>query len=213
MNSSRSLILAKLNSNQSDQIFVQPIEEHNGADSNQVDDAPSKTNLLELFCAQAKRSETQVIVVSATEQLGQSIAEHLKSAGFPSDVCSSSESLVKKLNTQGFETVEYRKCKIDEKIALIESYAGIAETGSLVSLSTSNRAVSSAFLPQHSIAVLSARDIVYSLEDMWRKLFSTHTGLPRALNVITGPSRTGDIEQKIHIGAHGPCSLTIFLVN
>jgi L-lactate dehydrogenase complex protein LldG len=36
--------------------------------------------------------------------------------------------------------------------------------------------------------------------------------LPRTVNLITGPSRTGDIEQRIQLGAHGPRRLHIVLV-
>ena len=37
-------------------------------------------------------------------------------------------------------------------------------------------------------------------------------GLPRTVNFITGPSRTGDIEQRIELGAHGPRRLHIVLI-
>ncbi len=37
--------------------------------------------------------------------------------------------------------------------------------------------------------------------------------MPRTINLITGPSRTGDIEQKIQLGAHGPRRLHIVLVD
>ena len=37
--------------------------------------------------------------------------------------------------------------------------------------------------------------------------------MPRAINFITGPSRTGDIEQRIELGAHGPRRLHIILVD
>ena len=38
-------------------------------------------------------------------------------------------------------------------------------------------------------------------------------GLPRTVNFITGPSRTGDIEQRIELGAHGPRRLHIVVVD
>jgi len=36
--------------------------------------------------------------------------------------------------------------------------------------------------------------------------------LPRSVNLITGPSRSADIEQKLQLGAHGPRRLVIYLV-
>jgi L-lactate dehydrogenase complex protein LldG len=37
--------------------------------------------------------------------------------------------------------------------------------------------------------------------------------LPSTLNFVTGPSRTGDIEQTLELGAHGPKALAILIVN
>jgi L-lactate dehydrogenase complex protein LldG len=57
------------------------------------------------------------------------------------------------------------------------------------------------------------------MEDAWAKLRQAHPGatlsgesMPRTVNFITGPSRTGDIEQKILMGAHGPRRLHIVIV-
>ena len=37
-------------------------------------------------------------------------------------------------------------------------------------------------------------------------------GVPRTLNFISGPSRSGDVEQKIVLGAHGPRALHLIVV-
>jgi L-lactate dehydrogenase complex protein LldG len=90
------------------------------------------------------------------------------------------------------------------------------------------------FLPDTHIVVLHAGQIVASYEDGWDLLRtlasrtpapppqageggSPQSGdrvgaLPRTVNLITGPSRTGDIEQRIQLGAHGPRRLHIVLV-
>ncbi|HEY2539079.1 MAG TPA: LUD domain-containing protein, partial [Stellaceae bacterium] len=64
-----------------------------------------------------------------------------------------------------------------------------------------------------------ADQVVASYEDGWDRLRAIATarepgphGLPRAVNFITGPSRTGDIEQQIVLGAHGPRRLHILVV-
>jgi L-lactate dehydrogenase complex protein LldG len=54
-----------------------------------------------------------------------------------------------------------------------------------------------------------------SYEDAWDRL-RRHVGdgvMPRTVNLITGPSRTGDIEQTIELGAHGPRRLHIILLD
>jgi L-lactate dehydrogenase complex protein LldG len=54
--------------------------------------------------------------------------------------------------------------------------------------------------------------VVAAYEDGWDRL-REGGGMPRAINFITGPSRTGDIEQRIELGAHGPRRLHIILVD
>ena len=68
-------------------------------------------------------------------------------------------------------------------------------------------------------AQICNRQIVAAYEDGWDRLRTAGQGaaspgekLPRVVNFITGPSRTGDIEQRIVLGAHGPRALHIILV-
>ena len=62
--------------------------------------------------------------------------------------------------------------------------------------------------------VVSAADVVGDLETAFagvRARFGAGT-MPRTVNLITGPSRSADIEQRLLYGAHGPRALQIFLV-
>jgi len=70
------------------------------------------------------------------------------------------------------------------------------------------------FLPDNHIVVLKRADLVGDLESLWSRLrqrFGAGT-LPRTVNLITGPSRSADIEQKMLLGAHGPRRLHILIV-
>ena len=61
--------------------------------------------------------------------------------------------------------------------------------------------------------MILASDIVGSYEDSWAKLRSLHGSgiMPRTVNLISGPSRTADIEQTIVMGAHGPKTLLVLI--
>ncbi|HWA92721.1 MAG TPA: LUD domain-containing protein [Rhizomicrobium sp.] len=85
--------------------------------------------------------------------------------------------------------------------------AAIAETGTLVQLARPASPASWHFRPGFEIAILHANDIVARFEDI--KL----DPLPPTVNLITGPSRTGDIEQTLELGAHGPKELAILIVS
>jgi L-lactate dehydrogenase complex protein LldG len=85
----------------------------------------------------------------------------------------------------------------------------IAETGTLVYVAGKGRPASWHFRPVLEIAILRAGSIVAELEDV---LAALPDGLPSTLNLVSGPSRTGDIEQTMELGAHGPKALAVLVV-
>jgi L-lactate dehydrogenase complex protein LldG len=70
------------------------------------------------------------------------------------------------------------------------------------------------FLPDTHIVVVRAADIVGDYETVWRRLREKlgPGAMPRLVNLITGPSRSADIEQTLLLGAHGPRALHIVVV-
>jgi L-lactate dehydrogenase complex protein LldG len=94
------------------------------------------------------------------------------------------------------------------------AFAAVAETGTLVLTSGTDNPTSLNFLPDNHIVVVEANDIVGAYEAIWPRLrekFGDGT-MPRAVNLITGPSRSADIEQTLILGAHGPRRLHVILV-
>jgi L-lactate dehydrogenase complex protein LldG len=100
-----------------------------------------------------------------------------------------------------------------DPVGLTVAYAGIAETGTLMLLSAPTTPTMLAFLPETSLVVLPSERIVRAYEDGFALLRAEHGALPRSINLITGPSRSGDIEQTLQLGAHGPRRLCVFLVD
>jgi L-lactate dehydrogenase complex protein LldG len=94
--------------------------------------------------------------------------------------------------------------------ALTTAPFGIAETGTLAYSAAAGNPASWHFRPGFEIAVLKASDIVANMENVIAQVKAK--GLPHTLNFITGPSRTGDIEQTLELGAHGPKALAILIV-
>jgi L-lactate dehydrogenase complex protein LldG len=102
-----------------------------------------------------------------------------------------------------------------DHVSITGAFAAIAETGTLVMASGPDHPVSLNLLPDTHIVVLREADIVGGYEEVWAKL-RQHYGkdrMPRTVNTITGPSRTGDIEQAIELGAHGPRRMHIVVVS
>ena len=98
-------------------------------------------------------------------------------------------------------------------VALTVAYGGVAETGTLALLSGTNTPTLLNFLPEYCIVLLHAQDLFDYYEQLWARL-ATEDGFPqRVINLITGPSRTADVEQTIQLGAHGPRELHVLLLN
>lgn len=92
----------------------------------------------------------------------------------------------------------------DADVSITRAFCGIAETGSIVLLSETGVSSAAYFLPGVLIVALPKDRIVAVQEDVWATLQTAYPRLPRTVTLVTGPSRTGDIEQKLVIGAHGP---------
>ncbi len=100
----------------------------------------------------------------------------------------------------------------EQALGLSYATTAIAETGSLVLCASKQNPTTVNFLTDHHIIILREQDIVPNIESMWKQLSLSAEHMPRAVNIITGPSRTADIEQTIQLGAHGPRSLHLLLL-
>ena len=94
------------------------------------------------------------------------------------------------------------------QIGLTGALAGIAESGTLVVPGGKGRPLSASLLPETHIAVLRAEDVYASLAEALRL-----EDITRSSNtiLISGPSRTADIEMTLTIGVHGPGEIYVFI--
>jgi len=109
--------------------------------------------------------------------------------------------------------IEPRPTTGDDKLGITGAFCAIAETGTLVLLSGALTPTATMLLPDTHVAVVSAARIVAGMEEAFALVRDERDGLPRAVNLVSGPSRTGDIEQTIVLGAHGPYRVHIMVVD
>ena len=100
----------------------------------------------------------------------------------------------------------------DDRLGITGAFCAIAETGTLVMLTGADTPTATTLLPDTHIAVVRAERIVAGMEEAIALIRSERGALPRAVNFISGPSRTGDIEQTIVLGAHGPYRVHILVL-
>lgn len=88
--------------------------------------------------------------------------------------------------------------------------AGIAETGSLVLTGGASHSLTASLLPEIQVTLLKEKDIYASLPQVL-----SVPGLQdaSAAVLVTGPSRTADIEMALTIGVHGPKEVQVFLID
>ena len=94
-------------------------------------------------------------------------------------------------------------------VTVEEVFGAIAETGTLVCSSEGGRAVQAGLLPAHHVAIVRRDRIFDSLDDFFAAVAAAP---PTNITLVTGPSRTADIELTLAIGVHGPEKLDIILV-
>ncbi|MBA3903867.1 MAG: hypothetical protein C0522_09380, partial [Rhodocyclaceae bacterium] len=107
---------------------------------------------------------------------------------------------------------EDRPATGDDLVGVTGAFCAIADTGTLMLLSGPDTPAATSLLPETHIAILPVSRVVPFMEDGWRLLREEKGSLPRAVNFVSGPSRTADIEQTVTLGAHGPYRVHIILV-
>jgi L-lactate utilization protein LutB len=144
-------------------------------------------------------------------------ADFLKSENLPPKLRLAPRAELRRLPWDGQPLLEVEEgiAEAEDATSVTGAFAGIAETGTLLMASGPEAPVTLNFLPENHLVVLRTSQVVGTYEEAWQRLrarFGAGT-LPRAVNMITGPSRTGDIEQTILLGAHGPRRLHVLLVD
>ena len=169
---------------------------------------------VERFAAEARAAGSTVSGPVPPEDVPAAVAEWLVAENLPARLAASPDPALDRFpwSSRPLLTLERRRAEPEDRVALTPCFAGVAETGTLAMLSGPERPVTLNFLPEAHIALVSTRDLVGAYEDMWSRMRAAGA-TPRAVNLITGPSRSADIGQELRMGAHGPRKLHIVLVD
>jgi len=89
----------------------------------------------------------------------------------------------------------------------------IARTGSIIVSSAGNKSRTISVFPPVHIVVAYRDQVVYDLKQYFQMFSSPEAALPSMMSIVSGPSRTSDIEKTLVMGAHGPKEMFVFLVD
>ena len=172
--------------------------------------------LVARFIDMATEAGVSVDRIRSTADMAVRVDAWLQDNDLPREIVVAPEP---SLDAAGWETsslsVQRGAATGDDKVTVTAAIAGIAETGTLMVAATPETPYTLNFLPDSHIVVVNADDIVGGYEDAWAKLRpGNETGgdLPRTVTLITGPSRSSDIERIVTVGVHGPLRLHVLLI-
>lgn len=171
---------------------------------------------IEQFCKAVESVHGSVARLPSRDAVPAEVSEYLRRHNLPSRLRRGGDERLTTLPWQEqAPNLEISTGPSDgaDLVSVSHADAGMAESGTVVLTSGDANPTTLNFLPDTHIVVLDVGDLVGGMEDVWSLLRNRNgEALPRTVNLITGPSRSGDIEQTLLLGAHGPRRLHVILV-
>jgi L-lactate dehydrogenase complex protein LldG len=178
----------------------------------------SDIGLPELFARRAEENKMYVQGVSVDELVPKLVvflrAQNCRRIMLPASPFLEKLDVTEGLRQAGFEACRWTEMTLDEAYdfdcGITDVYAAVAETGSLVIRATPEHGRAISLVPPIHVAILEPKKLVPDLVDLFEKLGREGTG--SGTIIITGPSKTADIEMNLVVGVHGPGKVHVFLL-
>jgi L-lactate dehydrogenase complex protein LldG len=182
-----------------------------------VESAAGHTDLDAQFIAVLESIGGAAFIVSGFARVATILREQFAGAGRVITGCPELSSFAGGLNGgEDPHTLE------DVDLAILPAHFGVAENGACWVTETQMLHRALPFITQHLALVIRRRDIVADMHQAYDRIAALESaaaadGAPTTpygfATFIAGPSKTADIEQSLVLGAHGPMSLTVFLLD
>ena len=174
--------------------------------------------LTQRFIEMATEAETSINRVTGSSNVGPSIKDWIDDQNLPARAVISPDPIMDSYGWEQASALDISRgaTRGDDLISVTPTIAGIAETGSIMVATGPGTPYTLNFLPETHIAIVHTNRIVGGYEDAWamvQRNGEVGVALPRTVTVITGPSRSSDIERTVTVGVHGPKRLHFVLVD
>jgi L-lactate dehydrogenase complex protein LldG len=170
---------------------------------------------VDLFVRNVEKEFGSVTRVPDDASVPGAVADYLAAQNLPGSLVIAPHPDLRAIPWQVRPLLEIREGKAEatDAVSVQHAFAGIAETGTMMLPSSPRRPVTLNLLADTEIAVLRASAIVGAYEEAWDRLRAEIGAMPRNVMLVTGPSRSADIEQTLELGAHGPRRLHVVLID
>jgi L-lactate dehydrogenase complex protein LldG len=168
---------------------------------------------IDLFVRNVEKEFGTVARVPDADAVPEAVAAYLAGQNLPSSLVMSPHPELQAMpwSARPLLLVREGRAQATDLVSVQHAFAAIAETGTLMLPSAPERPTTVNLLPDTAIAVLRASRVVGPYEDAW-DLLRAAGPMPRNVMLVTGPSRSADIEQTLELGAHGPRRLHVVLI-
>jgi L-lactate dehydrogenase complex protein LldG len=169
---------------------------------------------VDLFVRNVEKEFGSVARVPDQDAIPGAVADYLAAQNLPSRLVMAPHPALREIPWSARPLLEIRegRAEASDAVSVQHGFAGIAETGTLMLPSAPERPTTLNLLSDTAIVVLRASAMVGAYEEAWDKLRAEVGEMPRNVMLVTGPSRSADIEQTLELGAHGPLRLHVVLV-
>ena len=161
-----------------------------------------------------------VTLVAGLDDVPGAVADYLAAQNLPSELVMAPHPELQAIPWTSRPLLQVREGRAEptDLVSVQHAFAAVAETGTLMLPSGPDRPTTLNLLADTAIAVLRASRVVGAYEDAWDLLRAESPPqpsggfMPRNVMLVTGPSRSADIEQTLELGAHGPRRLHVVLI-
>jgi L-lactate dehydrogenase complex protein LldG len=170
---------------------------------------------IDLFVANVEKEFGTVARVADVADVPAAVADYLAAQNLPGSLVMAPHPELRTIDWSVRPLLEIREGRAEgsDMVSVQHGFAAIAETGTLMLPSSPERPTTLNILPDTAIVVLRGARVVGAYEEAWDLLRSEIGAMPRNVMLVTGPSRSADIEQALELGAHGPRRLHVVLID
>lgn len=172
-------------------------------------------SILDAFNSRARSASCAVEVVPTAQEAVTSLGTALQRWDVAPRLVASPDPLLRSwLEAVESFDVRFGRPVPNDTVGVVLPVAAVAETGTLILQSGATSPTALAFLPDYLVAIVPRSRIVATYEaGVERAIAAAGGSISRCINLITGPSRTADIEEILLLGAHGPRTVHILIID
>ncbi len=181
----------------------------------------SRPEQVALFLRNLEKEFATYIRVPNTHEVPGVVADYLAAQNLPTSLVMAPHPELQNIPWVERPLLQLREGRAspDDLVSIQHCYLAVAETGTLMLPATAERPTTLNLLCDTEIVILRSTRIVGAYEEGWDLLRAEHQNsgkvgfMPRNVMLVTGPSRSADIESTLELGAHGPRRLHVVLID